>query len=292
MTTSNNPEAIVIKFGGGLITDKYASVPTVKKNVLQQLAKALKQALDENINIKEVYLVHGAGSFGHPRAKHWHLSGGKNDSVDYVPDGVCFTQEDALKQVRLEMIELSKHVTAALQSEGLSVISNAPHEWARNNGPNFYGNLAKLQPKHRYEISLTWGDAVNVDDETHFGILSGDDLVVRLATEIPNVKRLIFCVGGGIDGILRRPPDGMGGDRDHFNNSLITVWCPKTKWNSYHDTKIDVTGGIGLKAQRGALVADICPHIAVQIINGEQPKRVLKALLGKKVLGTIIKAKL
>ena len=49
------------------------------------------------------------------------------------------------------------------------MISNAPHEWARNNGPNFYGNLAKLQPKHRYEISLTWGDAVNVDDETHFG---------------------------------------------------------------------------------------------------------------------------
>jgi isopentenyl phosphate kinase len=128
---------------------------------------------------------------------------------------------------------------------------------------------------------VTFGDVVDCEGEMSFGILSGDDLVVRLCEEIPNVKRLVFAVGG-VDGILKRPPE--------FANSgdLIKNWSPGMKFEGLHNTEIDVTGGIGLKAARGAEVAKL--GIEVLIVNGSYPERVFDACTGKEVLGTIISA--
>ena len=57
---------------------------------------------------------------------------------------------------------------------------------------------------------ITHGDVVPVDGDMKFGILSGDDLVVRLCLEIPNVKRLVFAIGG-VDGLLSiHPSMGRG----------------------------------------------------------------------------------
>ena len=281
-----NEHSIVIKFGGGLITSKNAKLPTLKPDVLQNLAKSLRQALDISKNITAVYLVHGAGSFGHPRSKHWNLAKGRSPSnTTYVPDKECTTQLEAVHRVRQEMQDLASHVAAALKAEGLTVRTHPPHLWARNVGSNFLGDISKLQPSNRYEISLTWGDPVDVDGPSEFGILSGDDIVVRLATEMPNVKQLIFCVGGGVDGILRRPPDATTTNAD-----LITEWTKETQWESHHDVTVDVTGGIGLKAARGAIVKEIAPQVTVQIINGEIPSRVLDAMVGRQVIGTTIRA--
>ena len=47
-----------------------------------------------------------------------------------------------------------------------------------------------------------------------------------------------------------------------------------------------MTGGIGLKAARGAMISE--KGVDVQIINGEHPKRVLAAIDGENVLGTKI----
>ena len=53
-----------------------------------------------------------------------------------------------------------------------------------------------------------------------------------------------------------------------------------------HAAEIDVTGGIGLKATRGAMIAS--KGIDVMLVNGEISQRVADAIEGKSVVGTRI----
>ena len=67
---------------------------------------------------------------------------------------------------------------------------------------------------------------------------------------------------------------------------LIPVWSSNTDFVGHHDTNIDVTGGIGLKATRGLEVAKT--GIEVIIVNGEIPDRVYDACMGLETIGTRI----
>ena len=96
---------------------------------------------------------------------------------------------------------------------------------------------------------------------------------------MPNVERAVFAIGG-VDGILKVPPSQAGPD------DLIEVWYPELEFVGEHASEIDVTGGIGLKAARGAMISQ--KGIDVMIVNGEHPERVLGAIEGKSVLGTRI----
>ena len=60
------------------------------------------------------------------------------------------------------------------------------------------------------------------------------------------------------------------------------------RFEGEHAEDIDVTGGIGLKAARGAMIAS--KGIDVILINGEIPHRVLDAIEGKSVVGTRIES--
>ena len=64
------------------------------------------------------------------------------------------------------------------------------------------------------------------------------------------------------------------------------MWSPDLKFEGLHNAEIDVTGGIGLKAARGAEVAKL--GIDVLIVNGSYPQRVFDACNGIDVLGTKI----
>ena len=109
---------------------------------------------------------------------------------------------------------------------------------------------------------MVYGDVVD-DDAKEFGILSGDDLMLRYSIEIPDVEGCIAI--GGVDGILRVPPSKAGPD------DLIEVWTPNMEFEGEHSADIDVTGGIGLKATRGAMIA--ANNIKVVLINGEIQSR-------------------
>ena len=170
-------DCIVIKFGGGLITDK-STMCTPNNEVIDSLVNVVADCLEHNLR---VIVVHGAGSFGHLRAKYWKLNQGY--------------------------------------------------------------------------------------------------LVVRICQDIPNVKRLIFAVKG-VDGILKRPPE-LADESD-----LIKRWSPSIEYSGVHNSEIDVTGGIGLKAIRGSEVA--AGGVDVFIINGEEPQRLLDACKGISTRGTQI----
>ena len=268
-------DRVVIKWGGGLITDK-SSLCTPNLDVLKQLASTVAECHAAG---QEVILVHGAGSYGHLRAKNWRLNEGHIADIPQPEGSICTTQRDAVEQVRQEMLELNQHVCAALADAGISSVVHPPHQWATNTGMDFQGDLKRFTFLNDDQIHITFGDVVEVEGQQQFGILSGDDLVVRLALELPRVKRLVFAIGG-VDGLLRVPPEFATED------DLIENWSPDIEFEGVHQSDIDVTGGIGLKASRGAHVA--AHGIEVLMVNGGIPERVLAAMLGNAVRGTVV----
>ena len=268
-------DRVVIKWGGGLITDK-SSLCTPNLEVLKQLASTVAECHAAG---QEVILVHGAGSYGHLRAKNWRLNEGHIADIPQPEGSICTTQRDAVEQVRQEMLELNQHVCAALADAGISSVVHPPHQWATNTGMDFQGDLKRFTFLNDDQIHITFGDVVEVEGQQQFGILSGDDLVVRLALELPRVKRLVFAIGG-VDGLLRVPPEFATED------DLIENWSPDIEFEGVHQSDIDVTGGIGLKASRGAHVA--AHGIEVLMVNGGIPERVLAAMLGNAVRGTVV----
>ena len=81
------------------------------------------------------------------------------------------------------------------------------------------------------------------------------------------------------------PPDwgdrgnGNAGQSDNNDDDLIRVWSPAVGFKAAHNKAIDVSGGIALKAARGALVAS--HGIDVTFVNGFHAARALHACLGR-----------
>ncbi len=69
-------------------------------------------------------------------------------------------------------------------------------------------------------------------------------------------------------------------------SDLIERWSPSVEYGGVHNSEIDVTGGIGLKAIRGSEVA--ASGVDVFIINGEKPQRLFDACKGISTRGTQI----
>ena len=248
---------VVIKFGGGLITDK-ENICTPNLSNIDSLCKTLAK-ID-----RKIILIHGAGSFGHMKSKQARLSEGR---LDYLE------QDNAVNEVRTDMVELNKLVLSALTKYGLKAESFPPRDWAIGTGPNFAGKLPICEG-----VTITFGDVVP-DDNKEFGILSGDDLMYRYATVLENIDCVIFAMGG-VDGLLRVPPDvATGGD-------LFSTWSPNMTFEGEHATEFDVTGGIGLKVTRGSMIAEL--GIDVWLVNGEHPERIIDIIDGKSTIGTKI----
>ena len=252
-------KTVVIKMGGGLITDK-SKHKTVKPEVIDSLTSMVSKLVDGGLS---VVLVHGAGSFGHLTAKKWRLSDGVDSTIS---DG----QRQAVSQVRKDMIELSGYVTSSLESKGISCTSLPPSNWVTGTGPDFLGSLGPFAGSPPNEVMVTFGDVVGKDDSSEFGILSGDDLMVRLSVEIPNVEYSVFLLGDS-PGMMDRPPSREGA-------KLLDAWSPETVAETSHNTEEDVTGGIDLKARRAAQIAQYVPN--VWFIDGRNPSRVIDLVIG------------
>ena len=86
---------IIIKFGGGLITIK-DQLCSPKIDVIHNLAKSVQHLVNKDI---QVIIVHGAGSFGHLKAKYWKLHEGRTN-VGLPTEDVLVTQDEAIESVR------------------------------------------------------------------------------------------------------------------------------------------------------------------------------------------------
>ena len=265
---------IVIKFGGALITKKDQEC-VANVEIIRNLCSVVHNITQHGI---QVILIHGAGSFGHLKAKRWRLNEGHIPNFQIEGD-VCNSQHEAVEQVRSDMLTLNAIVVSELKKFDLDVLSHPPHTWASNLGPHFDGPLDAFTANTPNIVHVSFGDVVDVDGDAQFGILSGDDLVARLSLELHDIESLIFAMGG-VDGLLRVPPH-VAKDED-----LIEEWSPEIDYEGFHQSDIDVTGGIGLKINRGHLVAQ--SGIGVHLVNGEFPSRILSLVIGEAWRGTTI----
>ena len=243
-------DLVVLKWGGGLITNK-SNECSADLDVIASLSDVVNSLLAENY---EVILVHGAGSFGHIKAKKFRLSDG---------DIGLLGQKEAVAEVRNDMLELNKLVMKDLHGDVYP-----PHLWAKETGPEFEGELPRSSP-----LTIVFGDVVNCETES-WGILSGDDLVLRYAIEY-GASRVVFAIRG-VDGLLTAPPE-QGGE-------LIEEIDGPANYRGSHSEGIDVTGGIALKVMTSEKIA--AAGIDVYFVNGENMDSVYNACSGKSVIGT------
>ncbi len=261
----------IIKFGGGLITNK-SELKTPNKANMKGLATVVK-SLAETYNI---VIVHGAGSYGHLNARKYMLQEGEVTDFGMI-DGL--TQRDAVSLVRADMLELSNILVKIMGAEGISCSQFPPHKYANGTGIDFNIDIKQIQDAVGGTIPILWGDVVDCKKPKNFGILSGDDIAARLSLELENVTALIFAMGGA-DGIMTEIPDKP-------NSKLISEWNESTPFTSSHNSKQDVTGGIIYKAKRGSLVSSHVDY--VYIVNGECPNRIISAIEGHETIGTRIR---
>ena len=58
---------IILKIGGSILTNKDSKTSEVDSSSLKRIASEIKDSMDNSQ--KQLIIVHGAGSFGHPPAK-------------------------------------------------------------------------------------------------------------------------------------------------------------------------------------------------------------------------------
>ena len=144
----------MIKLGGGLLTDK-SSLCTAKREVIADIAAAIAELGRRGIS---VIIVHGAGSFGHLKAKAWQLHLGRNDDVSGGME--LMSQDDAISSVHRDMDELNAILVSELSRQGVAATTHPPREWVVGTGIGFKGDVSRFATTKSGHVPITFGDAV------------------------------------------------------------------------------------------------------------------------------------
>lgn len=257
---------VAIKLGGGLISNKN-SMKEFNPSAVERIADTLFSISELGASI---ILVHGAGSFGHLLAKKWEIADGKNSEQ-------ANGQRQAIGEIRSDMRELNKLIVERIVERGMECSCHPPSDWATGTGARFVGDISVFKRGVDDPIPVTFGDVVETNDEREFGILSGDDLMLRLSTEL-KVSHSIFLIGDA-EGVLSGPPEEEG-------SKLIPNFGSESEMKGFHNADIDVTGGIRLKIERALEISKEVDE--VWIIDGREPDRILELLTSGKTNGTKI----
>ena len=257
---------VVVKLGGGLITDK-GSMKKFDSNSVKMVVESISSVVEMGVPI---IIVHGAGSYGHLLAKEWSISEGMDKNI-------AQEQRIIVDEIRSDMRELNRLLIDKLAESEIKAEGFAPSEWAIGTGPEFHGDVKNFQRVVEAPIPITYGDVVNTNDKLEFGILSGDDLMVRLSKEL-EVSHCIFLIGDA-EGVLSGPPNQKG-------SKLISRLEAGMDIEGPHYSEIDVTGGIGLKIDRARKIASDVEE--VWILDGRCPERIVELLSTGETRGTKI----
>src|SRR3990172_8853631 len=159
-------KTIVLKIGGSVITDKNGDL-AAKTEVINRLAEEVAKA-----NVKNLIVVHGGGSFGHPTAqKHGIKDGFKQDG-----------QRIGFAETHHVMTVLNGLVMDAFVWHEIPAVSIAPSSCViTENGRIKQFEDAALRMMLKMEFTpVLYGDTT-VDEKLGFTVLSGDQLVAYLA---------------------------------------------------------------------------------------------------------------
>jgi isopentenyl phosphate kinase len=274
---------IIIKFGGSAITDK-SKICTYRPDVTKQLVGELAEFYDKstvNQNFQDqnevrlqnsdfrIVLIHGAGSFGHIKAKEHKLNEGFLNKSQIL--AVSEVHRDVRELNGLLMNDLLSCKFPALALPPLAVVKNK-NKLIESLDYERFDEILKLD-----NIPVSYGDIV-FDGSLKFSICSGDTLVQKLAMRY-KPSHVIFITS--VDGLCSENP------QSNENAQLIKHLTQESFNSACTDQQLDpdVTGGIFPKCK---IALELVKNgIKTYIINGTKKGRFLQALSGEDVEGTI-----
>jgi isopentenyl phosphate kinase len=207
-------ERILIKLGGSVITDKKSDC-AINHEQLSFVASAISRA-----DARDIVIIHGAGSCGHPEAKRYRLDKG---AVAGETEGIYVTHR--------AVSMLNNAVVETLREKGVAAVGIHPfHTAIADNGRLVafeYRQLEKMLMLRM--VPVIHGDVV-MDLSRGACIVSGDQLVRYLAAGL-NIRRVGLATD--VPGVL---------DGGHVVPEISQKMAPSLHvGNSMHT---DVTGGM------------------------------------------------
>jgi isopentenyl phosphate kinase len=258
---------IILKIGGSVITNKSAELEA-RMDIISSIADQIREA-----NPKNLVIVHGGGSFGHPLAQRYAIRDGFKDE----------SQITGFAETHHVMTVLNGLFMDALIWRGIPAVSINPLSCVlTRNGRIQCFEMAQLKQFLKMGfLPVLHGDTV-LDTELGFTVLSGDQLVSYLAIQLKAEKILI---GVDVDGLYEADPKLSAGARMHERLSLEEL---KKIHESLGEssTAADVTGG--MRSKIAELIPAIEHGVPALIFNATKPKYVYKAIKGERIRGTLI----
>jgi isopentenyl phosphate kinase len=256
----------ILKIGGSVITDKNGEL-AARTEVINRLAEETKKA-----NVKNLIIVHGGGSFGHPTAQKYGIKDGLREEAQKV--GFAETHHVMTVLNGLVMDSLVWHNIPALSVTPSSCVVT------ENGRIKFFEDAVLKTLLNMGFVPVLYGDAV-LDEQLGFTVLSGDQLVSYLARKFGAGKMII---GVDTDGLYDADPKVVKNAKLYAHLTLSELEKVKSKLGG--STAADVTGGMVGKIAE--LVPAIAQGVPVAIVNAAKPNRIYKALMGEAVEGTVI----
>jgi len=291
---------VVVKLGGALITDKSA-LCTVRPNELDLAVKCISEVVKHGLNVA---CIHGAGSFGHIRARDANLTQG------LIPEREI-EQKTAISQVHSDLDHLHAHVLNALEKYQVKYKSIPARRWisARESSESDENSLRGLTLVPDWEtwneevgkctelgtkfgdgiVVVTSGDVIKVLGRRQFGVVSGDEILILLCS-ILRPKRAVFCMHQVAGVLKRRPKNESDEGQEYLIERIRSDQSDEKILNLFKqgsDSGVDVTGGILLKVR--AAVCAARNGTQVVFVNGTKSDRITDACVcTDPCIGTIV----
>lgn len=260
-------EVFILKLGGSVITDKKSGRPSLRRSLIEHIAKELSLAFKKKL-LSRIILLHGAGSIGHPLAHRYRLVNQPFTASRLIGMGKTI---NAMRSLTTSLADI-------LLKAGLPVIPFQTSTFVKKQGERLVftdTSIIKIILKH-HGIPLLGGDIVINNNKTHIG--SADILAVQLAKHFPKAKLLFATDIGGV--YKKFPPLAPSKPLVRITRTQLQKLILEDKTTI---TPYDVTGAMIGKLK--ALLA-LRKRTAV-IFNGLNPQ-VFSDILRGKIRGTTI----
>lgn len=259
----------ILKIGGSVITNKSEDL-IARTQDINRLTEEIK-----NANLRNLIIVHGGGSFGHPLAQKYNIASGFKEENQRIG----FAEVHHLMTVLngLFMDALIWHNVPAV-----SVTTSSCIMTKKGRIQLFEETLLRMFLETGF-LPVMYGDAV-LDSEWGFTILSGDQLVSHLAISL-KAERII--IGVDVDGLYDADPKVNQNSKMYRHITLEELRKLQSSLNK--PVGCDVTGG--MFGKMAELQTAIESGIPVRIVNATKPNYILNTLRGEEVEGTLIERK-
>lgn len=263
MIPKSDEKITLLKVGGSVMTKKEME-STANMERIQQISEEIHRWRKFS---KNLILVLGAGSFGHPFAERYKLK--EVPAKSHI--GFSMTTESMRKLSTIVSDELLKlDITAfPIQPSCFFLLEK---------GRICRADVSFVQHAlDRGLLPIFWGDAV-MDMEHTYGILSGDQIMTYFCERLPT-ERMLF--GTDVDGILASGEENEKHVISTLEDSDFSHIMQIAKESKY----LDVTGG--MKGKLEEIWRTRKRPLEILIFNASVDGNVYKALIGEKI-GTFI----